>query len=282
MTDDLVVAIDAMGNDLGPQVIIDGLEIARSRNTRIGFLLFGDEEQLRPLLCEKSNLSACTVLYHTEDVVKMGDKPSSALRRARNSSMWKAIAAVKKGEAKAVISGGNTGALMAISAGQLKFLSCIERPAIAIIWPTLRAESVVLDVGANLEANDRELVDFAILGAEFARAVLGIKHPIVGLLNIGSEKRKGRASIQKAAQILQNAPELPLCFYGFVEGDDIGKGIVDVVVSDGFTGNIAIKTAEGTARQVAKYMRAMFPTQPDGKIGLSAGQWRITGLKDKN
>jgi len=267
VSDPITIAVDGMGGDNGPSIVIQGLDIARVRHPDVKFSIFGIEAELTPLISGYPALGRVCQITPSPDVVKMHDKPAQALRRGRKTSMWMAIASMRKQEATAVVSAGNTGALMAMSWFQLRTIPGIDRPAIAAIWPTTRAESVVLDVGANIGADEKQLVDFAIMGAEFARAVFSLERPTVGLLNIGSEELKGNEHVKAAAQALRDARGLPMDFRGFVEGDDIGKGTVDVVVTDGFTGNIALKTAEGTARQISGYLREAFSRSLLSRIG---------------
>ena len=208
---------------------------------------------VRPELAKFPSLAGITEFVHCEVAVRMDDKPSQALRHGRwKSSMWRAIEAVKTGDADACVSAGNTGALMAMSKFCLRTMANIDRPAIAAIWPTLRGESVVLDVGATIGADAQQLIDFAILGAAMARALFDIERPTVGLLNVGVEEIKGQEEVKDAGRMLREANLASMSYHGFVEGDDIGKGTVDVVVTEGFAGNIALKTAEGTARQIAR------------------------------
>jgi glycerol-3-phosphate acyltransferase PlsX len=208
----------------------------------------------------------------------MEDKPSQIVRRGQNTSMWRAIECVKKGEAQAVVSAGNTGALMAMSMLQLRTVEGISRPAIASIWPTMKGRTIVLDVGANVTASAGQLVEFAVMGEAFAHAVLSLKQPIVGLLNVGSEDMKGHDAVKGAAQVLRNA-SLPIAFHGFVEGDDITRGVVDVVVTDGFTGNIALKTAEGAAKLVALYLRQALKRSLLGMIGAFFARSALNTLR---
>jgi glycerol-3-phosphate acyltransferase PlsX len=219
---------------------------------------------------------------HTEISISMDDKPSQALRSGRNkSSMWKAVQAVRDGSADAAVSAGNTGALMAMAKICLKTMAHIERPAIACMWPTTRGESIVLDVGATIGADAGHLVDMAIMGAAMARIVFDLERPTVGLLNVGTEEIKGIETVKEAARILRER-DLPfLNYHGFVEGDDLGKGTVDVVVTEGFTGNIALKTAEGTAKQIAEYLRAAMGRTLLAKIGYLFAKQAFEALRDK-
>ncbi len=245
-----------MGGDHAPQIVVDGLRLARKRFSNVDFLLFGDERKLAPML-ERAKLHDGVTVRHTEAVVRNDDKPSQVLRTGRQTSMWKAVEAVAEGAAGAVVSAGNTGALMAVSKFVLRTLPGIDRPAIASFFPTERAETVMLDLGANVECNANNLVEFAVMGEVFARAVLGLERPTIGLLNIGSEEVKGNDTLREAAEILRNS-QLPIHFHGFVEGTDIGAGTVDVVVTDGFTGNVALKTLEGTAKLYSRFLREAF------------------------
>src|SRR5690349_14628919 len=257
MPDKVRIALDAMGGDHGAPVILPGADISLTRHPDIEFLLFGNSAAVQPVLDKLPRLKAHSKVVHTEVAIKMDDKPSQALRYGRwKSSMWRAIEAVKKGQADAALSAGNTGALMAMARFCLRTMPGIERPAIAALWPTLKGESVVLDVGASIGADAEALIDMAVMGAAMARVLLGIERPTVGLLNIGVEEVKGLEMVREAGRILRET-ELPgLAYHGFVEGDDLGKGTVDVVVTEGFAGNIALKTAEGTAKQIAAYLRA--------------------------
>jgi phosphate acyltransferase len=262
----LTLALDAMGGDEAPGMVIDGAEIARVRFPSVDFLVFGDEKRIRPLLDRHRVLAERVTLHHTDDVVKNEDKPSVALRAGRNSSMRLAIDAVKEGKAAGVVSAGNTGALMAMAKLALRTLPGIDRPAIASFFPTERGESCMLDLGANVECDADNLIQFAIMGDMFARAVLGIPKPTIGLLNVGSEEMKGHEEVKRAGAILREG-KVPVEFHGFVEGDDITAGTVDVVVTDGFTGNVALKTAEGTARLYTNFIRASFKSSILAKLG---------------
>ena len=280
MVRDLILSIDAMGGDSGPAAILAGVAIARRRHPKAHFLLHGDEAVLKPLLARHRALAKNAEIRHAPDVVRMAEKPSQALRRGRNSSMWHALEAVARGESKVAVSAGNTGALMAISMFRIGLIEGISRPAIAVIWPTMRGQSVVLDVGANAGSDAEQLVDFAVMGEAFARVLFGVERPTVGLLNIGAEEAKGIDSVKRAAQILR-ASRLPIEFYGFVEGDDIGEGVVDVVVTDGFTGNVALKTAEGTARLIVHYLQSALKRSLLGRLGalLASGALRVLKRK---
>ncbi|HLW27125.1 MAG TPA: phosphate acyltransferase PlsX [Kiloniellales bacterium] len=253
----LILALDAMGGDHAPSAVIRGANLALRRHPQTEFLFFGRESQLRPMIDRMRKLRGASRIIHTDDVVSSDEKPSVALRSGRNSSMRLAINAVRDGEARAVVSGGNTGALMAMAKFALKTLPGVDRPAIGSFFPTLRGETVMLDMGANVACDARNLVQFAVMGSCFARSVLGIPQPTCALLNVGSEDMKGGETLQEAAALLRSL-SFPGEFVGFVEGDDIAKGTVDVVVTDGFTGNIALKTAEGTATLYTEFLRRTF------------------------
>ena len=262
------IALDAMGRDHGPAVVVAGADLALARHPESEFILFGNTAMLEPLMAGRPALKAASRLVHADVAVRMEDKPSQALRYGRRkSSMWLAIDAVKRREADMVVSAGNTGALMAMSKFDLKMLAGIERPAIAALWPTLRGEAVVLDLGASIGADAEHLVDLAVMGAAMARILFGIERATVGLLNIGVEEVKGLEPVREAGRILRERQFPDLEYLGFVEGDDIGKGTVDVVVTEGFAGNIALKTAEGTARQFAQYLREAMSGSLRARIG---------------
>lgn len=250
-----VIALDAMGGDFAPVMVVEGAARALERSPHIRFLIFGDEAKVVPLLAVHPKLAAHTEFKHTPDVVGPDDKPSQALRKGRGSSMRLAIDAVADGRAAAVVSAGNTGALMAMAKFVLRTLPGIDRPALVSLLPTLKGETVMLDLGANVEVDADNLVQFAVMGANFAHAVLGRQRPLVGLLNVGVEEVKGRDVIKEAAEKLRTINDLPFEFHGFIEGNDIASGTVDVVVTDGFTGNVALKTAEGTAKLISGYLR---------------------------
>jgi glycerol-3-phosphate acyltransferase PlsX len=268
MSQTVRIALDAMGGDHGPAVVVAGAELALARHPESQFLFFGNNALIAPLVAEHKALQSAARIVHAEIAVRMEDKPSLALRYGRRkSSMWLAIEAVKKKEADVVVSAGNTGALMAMSKFDLKMLAGIDRPAIAALWPTVRGESVVLDVGASIGADAGHLVDLAVMGAATARILLGLERPTVGLLNIGVEEVKGLEQVREAGRILREKQIPNLDYVGFVEGDDIGQGKVNVVVTEGFAGNIALKTAEGTARQIGQYLREAMNSSIGTRIG---------------
>jgi glycerol-3-phosphate acyltransferase PlsX len=277
----VTIALDAMGGDHGPSVVIPAAAMTAIRHPEARFLLVGDSARIEPELRAHPALAAKSQVVHTDIAVAMDEKPSQALRKGRwKSSMWLALEAVRDGRADAAVSAGNTGALMAMAKFCLKTIPGIDRPAIAAIWPTIEAECIVLDVGANVGADARQLAEFALMGAAMARALFGMEKPSVGLLNIGVEEVKGLDEIKKAGAVLKDAP-LPIRYKGFIEGDDVGRGAVDVVVTDGFTGNIALKTAEGTAKQIGEYLRAAMGRSLLARIGAVLAQGAFRALKDK-
>ena len=280
MTRALTVSIDAMGGDAGPGIVVAALLRTLQRHTSVQFLLHGDEAQLNPLLARHAKLKGRVTVRHTTGRVAMEDKPSHVLRRGRDTSMWHAIESLKQGEADVAVSAGKTGALRAVSMFGLGIVDGIARPAIATIWPTLKGQTIVLDVGANVVATDEQLVDFAVMGEAFAHVIFGLERPTVGILNVGSEEQKGNDAVKGAAQILRNS-SLPLAFHGFVEGDDIAKGTVDVVVTDGFTGNVALKTAEGTARLVGTYLHQSLKRSLLSRIGAMVASGALRTLRRK-
>ncbi|MBI4183760.1 MAG: phosphate acyltransferase PlsX [Proteobacteria bacterium] len=266
MNERLTISVDAMGGDAAPEMVVEGVDIASASHPAIHFLLFGDERRLRPLLDRLPKARAASTLRHTEEVVGNDAKPSVALRVARGSSMRLAIEAVRAGEAGAVVSAGNTGALMAMAKFVFKTLPGITRPAIAAVWPSRRGDVLMLDLGANVECDAQNLVQFAVMGEVIARVMLGKTRPTIGLLNVGSEDLKGVDAVREAAAVLRASP-LAECFQGFVEGNDITKGVVDVVVTDGFTGNVAIKTAEGTVHMIVHALGEGFRSSLAAKLG---------------
>lgn len=279
MSAPLVLALDAMGGDYAPKMVLKGVKIARKRYPNVHFLLFGDEKMLEPLL--KKKLRKICTIRHTPDVITNDDKPSQAVRTGRKSSMWLAIKAVKDGEAAGVVSAGNTGALMAMAKLSLRTLPGIDRPAIATLLPTINGETVMLDLGANTECAANNLVEFAVMGEVFARCLLGLARPTVGLLNIGSEELKGTEALRQASAILRESAPETMEFKGFIEGNDIGQGTVDVVVTDGFTGNVALKTAEGTAKLYTEFLRNAFKSSIFAKIGYLLSKRALNMVKKR-
>jgi len=270
-----------MGGDAGPSVVVSALVRSLQRHPAAKFILHGDEAALNDLIKKrKSKFGARVSVRHAPTRVAMDEKPSFALRRRRDSSMWRAIESVKTGEAEAVVSAGNTGALMAMSMYQLGLIEGISRPAIASVWPTQKSQVVVLDCGANVECDAEQLVDFAVMGEAFARAVLGLPKPRVGLLNVGSEEVKGHEAVKGAAQILREA-NLPMEFTGFIEGNHIGEGTVDVAVTDGFTGNVTLKAIEGTAKLISFYLKRALRRSLLSRLGAVLASGALMALRRK-
>lgn len=280
MTTASIIALDAMGGDHGPEVIVPGAALSLERYPALKFVFFGDEQRIEQQLAAHPHLKASSRIVHTAHVIGMDEKPSQALRRSKGSSMGLALDAVKAGGAHAAVSAGNTGALMAIAKLALRPMNGIERPAIAALWPTVKAECIVLDVGANIGATARQLADYAMMGAAMARAIFHIERPTVGLLNVGTEEIKGDEEVKQAHAWLKST-DLPLDYRGFVEGHEIGQGKVDVVVVEGFAGNIALKTAEGTARQISTYLKSAMTQSPVTKLGAFLARGGFKVLKEK-
>ena len=275
------IAIDLMGGDRGPVVVAEGCAQARVRHPDMRFIFFGTEEA-RAVVEQHPGVRDASSFVPCEMAVAMDDKPSLALRRGRKrSTMWRALEAVKSGEAAVCVSAGNTGALMAMSRFVLRTMADIERPAIAALWPTVRGESVVLDVGANIGADAAQLVDYSVMGSAMIRALTGLERPTVGLLNVGVEEIKGQEQVKEAGRLLRAANLPGLEYHGFVEGNDIGLGTVDVVVTEGFSGNIALKTAEGTARQLAEYLRAGMTRTWRARAGYLLAKDAFDALREK-
>ena len=278
----ITISLDAMGGDHGPEVVVAGAALALERRPDTRFILYGEQAAVEPVLERFPKLRAASVFHHCDFSVRMDDKPSQALRQGRyKSSMWRTIDAVKTGEADVAVSAGNTGALMAMAKFCLRTMANIERPAIAAIWPTLKGESIVLDVGATIGADAQQLIDFSMMGGAMARTLFGLERPTVGLLNIGVEEVKGQDEIREAGRLLKETPLPGIDYHGFVEGDDLGQGTVDVVVTEGFTGNIALKTAEGTARQIAAYLRAAMTRTWLARAGYILAKGAFDRLRDK-
>jgi glycerol-3-phosphate acyltransferase PlsX len=276
------IALDAMGGDVGASVVIPGAAISLTRHPDSEFLLFGDRALIDAQLAKYPALKAASRVIHTDVAVSMHDKPSQALRRGRKtSSMWLAIDSVKKGEADVAVSAGNTGALMAMARFCLRTLPGIDRPAIAAVWPTMRGDSVVLDLGATIGGDAHHLMALAVMGSAMASVLFNLERPTVGLLNIGAEEIKGHEEIREAAEQLRamNLPQLE--YVGFVEGDGIGKGAADVIVSEGFSGNIALKATEGAARQISDFLRAEISKSWMARIGYLFARGAFKALRDK-
>jgi phosphate acyltransferase len=276
------IALDAMGGDVGAPVVIPGAAISLTRHPDTEFLLFGDRTVIDAQLARHPALKAVSSVIHTDVAVSMHDKPSQALRRGRKtSSMWLAIDAVKKGEADVAVSAGNTGALVAMARFCLRMLNGIDRPALAAIWPTMRGDSVVLDLGATIGGDAHHLMALAVMGGAMASVLLNLERPSVGFLNIGVEEMKGHEEIREAAELLREMNLPQLNYTGFVEGDGIGRGDADVIVAEGFSGNIALKAAEGTARQINEFLRAAISRRWLSMIGYLLAKPAFRALRDK-
>ncbi|WP_375394005.1 phosphate acyltransferase PlsX [uncultured Sphingomonas sp.] len=280
-SDRALIAVDAMGGDDGLAVMLAGVARARRRFEGTRFLLVGDERAIGDGLANHPNLAQHAEIVHAPEMVGSSERPTQAIRRARMTSMGIAIDLVKQGRAAAAVSSGNTGAMMAMAKLSLRMLPGIDRPALAALLPTLGAtDMVMLDLGANTECDARNLVQFAVMGAAYARTTLDLERPRVALLNIGSEDQKGTGEIRDAAARLRAATHLPMQFEGFIEGDRLSRGEVDVIVCDGFSGNIALKTAEGTARFVADLLRRAFSSSMRSKIGFLISRPATELLRD--
>ena len=274
------IAIDAMGGDGGPPAMIAGASRALKKDPSLRFTFYGDEQLVRDEIERHKNLRVGIAIVHSPEAIEPSEKPSQAIRRARTTSMGMAINAVKEGRADAALSGGNTGALMAMSKLALRTMPGIDRPALAALLPTLgETDVIMLDLGANTECDAQNLVQFAVMGAAYARTVLSLPKPRVKLLNIGTEELKGTDELKAAAALLREADYLPLRFDGFTEGDQLSRGQVDVVVTDGFSGNIALKTAEGTARFVTDLLRRAFKSSLRSKAGFALSRPALNLLK---
>lgn len=258
-----VIAIDAMGGDFAPKIVIDGLFLFHQRCPDSSFLLYGDESLIMPILKTYSSLEKVCMLTHTTEVIDANTKPMHALRGLPQASMRLALEAVASGQAKAAVSSGNTGAYLALAKTILKTLPGIDRPVIASQIPTEKGESIMLDLGGSLGASSRNLVEYALMGDAFARSVLGITHPSIGLLNVGREESKGNDVLQQTFATLKS---MPINFFGFIEGDDIYRGTVSVIVTDGFTGNVSLKTGEGVYRLLMSAFKKSLSSSWKGKL----------------
>lgn len=272
------LAIDAMGGDAAPEVVLDGLELAAERHPAVRFLLVGNEARVGGALARRKRAARVCSLRHAPDAIPGDMKPTAALR-VRGSSMRVAIDAVAAGEASGVVSAGNTGALMALAKIVIKTLPEIDRPALAAIGPSARGDVVLLDLGANVQCDARNLVEFAVMGDAFARAVLGLTSPSIGLLNVGSEELKGDDRVRHAAEVLRDSHIGPQ-FRGFVEGHDITAGTTDVIVTDGFTGNVALKTGEGALKLMRDLLRQVFTSSVPARMGYLLARPALDRLRE--
>lgn len=265
----IIISVDAMGGDLGPVAVISGISQSASKNPDIGFILHGPEEELRRLVSKRKQLAGRVVFCDATSVVSMEDKPSHVMRNGKGTSMWSALESVRNGDATAAVSCGNTGALMALSMIRLRKLPGVNRPAIAILWPSRNPQgfNVMLDVGADIRADANDLLQYALMGASYARNGLNLKRPRIGLLNVGTEEHKGRTELREAHELITNfSSKADFEFVGFVEGIDIPGDAADVIVTDGFTGNIAIKTGEGTANLIGDLLKEAFRYSPLSRL----------------
>ena len=280
---DTVISIDAMGGDLGPSAVVSGMAISAEKNPNLRFIVHGDEAQLRTLIAKRKIGDRCDI-RHSAEVVSMTEKPSHVMRNGKNTSMWSSIEAVRSGEATVCISCGNTGALMAVSMLRLRKVPGVNRPAIACLWPSRNPSgfNVMLDVGADIRADQDDLLQYALMGLSYARNGFGLARPRIGLLNVGTEENKGRAELKVAHELIEaSAVVNDFDYVGFVEGGDIPSDKVDVIVTDGFTGNVALKTAEGTANLISESLREAFQYSPLSKVAALLAYTSLGRLKKR-
>ena len=257
----IIISVDAMGGDQGPATVVAGISRSAHKNPDIGFILHGPKDELEKLVSKRRNLDGICEIRHADEVVTMQDKPAHVMRNGKDTSMWSALESVRKGEATVCVSCGNTGALMLLSVVRLRKLDGVYRPAIAVLWPSRNPQgfNVMLDGGADIRADAKDLMQYALMGISYARNGFGLKRPRVGLLNVGTEEHKGRAELREAYDLISaNARHADFDFVGFVEGRDLPGDVCDVIVTDGFTGNVALKTGEGTASLIGDLLRAAF------------------------
>ena len=280
----IVLSIDAMGGDLGPPAVVAGISRSAANNPNLFFILHGSEDLLKRLVSKRRRLKNCVKIVNSKDIINMSDKPSQVVRSGKNSSMWSALEYVRNGEADVCISCGNTGALMALSMIRLRKLDGVNRPAIAVLWPSRSKVgfNIVLDVGADIKAEANDLLQYALMGASYARNGLNIDRPKVGLLNVGTEEHKGRAELHRAHELIEkNSDGSSFSFVGFVEGDDITTDKADVIVTDGFTGNVALKTGEGTAALIGNLLKEAFAYTPLSRLASFLAVTSLRRLKKR-
>tara|TARA_B100001093_G_scaffold360101_1_gene344817 strand:- start:1032 stop:2051 length:1020 start_codon:yes stop_codon:yes gene_type:complete len=276
------LAVDCLGSETSLKEILEGINESALRNDNLFFTLFGNSIEIERAMENISPLNIRSEITHCDEYILMTDKPTEAIRAKKNSSMHLSVEHVSNGKSHAVLSCGNTGALMAISLLKLKTIASIKRPSIASIWPNIKGESIVLDLGANIKNDPSSLIDNAILGSALAKALLSIAEPSIGLLNVGIEDMKGNEHVQKASEILLEMDKSKqLNYYGFIEGADISNGKTNVVVTDGFTGNIALKTAEGTALMVQSYFQKAFKSSLFSKLGYFFASLSLKTVKER-
>lgn len=280
----IIISVDAMGGDAGPLAVVAGIAQSADKNPDIGFILHGPEDTLRPLVAKRRILDGRVAFCDSTDVVTMEDKPSQVVRHGKGTSMWSTLESVRKGDAAGAVSCGNTGALMALSMMRLRKLPGVNRPAIAVLWPSMNPQgfNVMLDVGADVRADAKDLLQYALMGASYARNGLELTRPRIGLLNVGTEEHKGRPELKEAhAQIADFADAASFEFVGFVEGGDIPGTRADVIVTDGFTGNVAIKTGEGTASLIGDLLRQAFKYSPLSRLASVLAITSLNRLKKR-
>lgn len=283
-TQTVILSVDVMGGDAGPAAVVSGCAISAKKNPNIGFILHGPKATLAPLLAKRKQLEGRCEIRDASGVVTMDDKPSHVVRHGKDTSMWSAIEAVRNNEATVAVSCGNTGALMALSMIRLRKLPGVNRPAIAVLWPSRNPQgfNVMLDVGADIKADARDLLQYALMGTSYARNGLNLSRPRIGLLNVGTEEHKGRAELKEAHELItDHADAADFEFVGFVEGGDIPGDVCDVIITDGFTGNIAIKTGEGTAGLIGDLLREAFRYSPLSRIASLLAMTSLSRLKKR-
>ena len=279
-----LISVDAMGGDEGPAAVVAGCALSAQANPDIGFILHGPQEQLDPLIAKHRELAGRCDVHHATEVVTMDDKPSQVVRTGKNTSMWSAIESVRSGEAAVAVSCGNTGALMAMSMIRLRKLPGVNRPAIAVLYPSSNPQgfNVMLDVGADVRADADDLLRFALMGTSYARNGMDLQRPRVGLLNVGTEEHKGRTELKEAYDLIRaQGQSTGFDFVGFVEGGDISGNRADVIVTDGFTGNVAIKTGEGTASMIGNRLREAFKYSPLSRLASLLAYTSLRRLSKK-
>ena len=280
----IILSVDAMGGDFGPAVVVSGCSTSAKKNPRIGFILHGPKDALQRLVARRKNLRGRVEIRDAADVVTMDDKPSQVVRNGKTTSMWSCVESVRAGEATVAVSCGNTGALMALSMIRLRKLPGVNRPAIAVLWPSRNPQgfNVMLDVGADVRADADDLLRFALMCASYARNGMDLHRPRIGLLNVGTEEHKGRSELKEAYELIgQNADAAEFDFVGFVEGGDIPGDVADVIVTDGFTGNVAIKTGEGTAGLIGELLREAFRFTPLSRLASLLAFTSLRRLKKR-
>ncbi len=282
MSRSVVIALDVMGGDKGPALVLQGAALMLERQPNVRFMLFGQAPKVEPLLSQYPALARVSTFQHADIAIRMDEKPVQALRAGRpHSSLWKTLEAVRDGHAHVAVSAGNTGALMAMAKFCLTMMPGVDRPAIAALWPTVQGESIVLDVGATIGADAQRLITLSVMGAVLAQAIFDYESPTVGLINVGSEEIKGLESVREAHSLLKNIPPDILTYKGFIEGDDLGQGTVNVAVTEGWAGNIALKTAEGTAKQIRTYLHDALCRSWQARLGAWFARSAFTYLKEK-